>query len=133
MTIVGHPDAEYQLACNRAYNEYISEYCSDHPKRFYGFGIHTLLEPESSRHHIQELRDLGFKSIVIPIAPPNVFYNSRSMEPMWDAIEESGIPLSFHVGEGHPSRGLGALGTNIMSQLQPYRRVWSLFTFSGIL
>lgn len=132
-TVVAHPEHEYVLACVRAYNQYLSEYCRADPTRFYGVGILPWWEPDATADHIAELQDLGFRAFVIPISPPGVFYNSRSMEPMWSAIEESGIPLSFHVGEGHPSRGMGALGTNIMMQLQPYRRVFSLFAFSGIL
>ena len=132
-TLVGHPDADYRQACIRAYNECLSEYCRAHPDVFYGVGMLPWWEPEATKDHIDELQTLDFKAMVIPMAPRGVFYNSRSMEPMWTAIEESGMPLSFHVGEGSPSRGLGALGTNIMTQLQPYRRLWALFTFSGIL
>src|SRR5581483_4278232 len=45
------------------------------------------------------LRALGFHAMEIPSSPPGVFYNSRSMEPLWDAIERSGYPISFHIGE----------------------------------
>ena len=29
--------------------------------------------------------------------PKGVRYNSRELDPVWEAVVESGIPLSFHV------------------------------------
>ena len=52
---------------------------------------------------------------------------------MWDAIEASGMPLSFHVGASTALRGAGALGTSLTVALQPFRELWCLLTFSGIL
>ena len=52
---------------------------------------------------------------------------------MWDAIEESGLPLSFHIGENPNYRGKGALGTFLTTGFQPFRRLWALLTFSGVL
>ena len=52
---------------------------------------------------------------------------------MWDAIEESGYPLSFHIGENVTTRGAGALGTFQIQTFAPFRRLFGLMTFSGIL
>ena len=69
----------------------------------------------------------------LPSYPRDVRYNSTAMEPMWDAIEESGIPLSFHIGSSGSLRGAGALGTSLTIALQPFRELWCMLTFAGIL
>ncbi len=133
LSLVGLQDLELREACMRAYNEWLSEYCRFAPTRLYGVGILNWWAPEKAKDNLQELRGLGYHAIEIPSTPPGVFYNGRGMEPLWDAIEESGYPLSFHIGENVLTRGLGALGTFQMQQFAPFRRLFGLMTFSGIL
>jgi predicted TIM-barrel fold metal-dependent hydrolase len=133
LALAGLQDLELREACMRAYNEWLSEYCKFAPDRFYGVGILNWWEPEKAKDGLQELRGLGYHAMEIPSTPPGVFYNSRSMEPLWDAIEESGYPISFHIGENVQTKGLGALGTFQMQQFAPFRRLFGLLAFSGIL
>ncbi len=133
LSLVGLQDLELRDACMKAYNEWLSDYCTYAPKRLYGVGILNWWEPEKAKDNLQELRGLGYHAIEIPSSPPGVFYNGRGMESLWDAIEESGYPLSFHIGENVLTRGLGALGTFQMQQFAPFRRLFGLMTFSGIL
>lgn len=133
LSLVGLQDLELRDACMRAYNEWLSDYCKAYPDRLYGVGILNWWEPEAARDNLQELKALGFKAMEIPSSPPGVYYNSRSMEPMWDAIEESGYAISFHIGENIQTRGLGALGTFQMQTFSPFRRLFGLMVFSGIL
>jgi predicted TIM-barrel fold metal-dependent hydrolase len=69
----------------------------------------------------------------LPSYPHDIRYNASTMEPMWEAIEESGIPVSFHIGASGSHRGAGALGTSVTAALQPFRELWCLLAFSGIL
>jgi predicted TIM-barrel fold metal-dependent hydrolase len=133
LSLVALQDLELRGACMRAYNEWLADYCTFAPDRFYGVGILNWWEPGAARDNIQELRGLGYKAIEIPSMPPGVFYNARAMEPLWDAVEESGYPLSFHIGENIITKGAGALGTFQMQSFQGFRRLWGLLTFSGIL
>jgi predicted TIM-barrel fold metal-dependent hydrolase len=133
LSLVGLQDLELRDACMRAYNEWLSDYCKQAPGRFYGVGILNWWQPEAAKDNLQELRGLGYHAMEIPSTPPGVFYNSRGMEPLWDAIEESGFPISFHIGENVQTRGLGALGTFQMVQFAPFRRLFGLLAFSGIL
>jgi predicted TIM-barrel fold metal-dependent hydrolase len=55
------------------------------------------------------------------------------MEPMWDAIERSGYPISFHIGENIQTKGAGALGIFQMQSFSPFCRLFGLMVFSGIL
>ncbi len=133
LALSGLQDLELRDACMKTYNEWLADYCKFAPKRFYGVGILNWWEPEKAKDNLQELKQLGYHAIEIPSSPPDVFYNSRACEPLWDAIEESGYPLSFHIGENVKTRGLGALGTFQMQQFSPFRRLFGLLAFSGIL
>jgi len=133
LSLVGLQDLELRDACMKAYNEWLSDYCKAYPDRLYGVGILNWWDPDAAKDNLQELKALGFKAMEIPSSPPGVFYNSRSMEPLWDAIEESGYPISFHIGENIQTRGLGALGTFQMQSFSPFRRLFGLMVFSGIL
>jgi predicted TIM-barrel fold metal-dependent hydrolase len=133
LSLVGLQDLALREACMRAYNEWLSEYCKVAPDRLYGMGILNWWEPEKAKDNLQELKGLGYHAIEIPSLPPGVYYNASSQEPMWDAIEESGFPLSFHIGENVTTRGAGALGTFQIQTFAPFRRLFGLLTFSGIL
>jgi predicted TIM-barrel fold metal-dependent hydrolase len=133
LSLVGLQDLELRDACMKAYNEWLSDYCSAYPDRLYGVGILNWWEPEAARDNLQALRAQGFKAMEIPSMPPGVYYNSRAMEPMWDAIEESGYAISFHIGENIITKGAGALGTFQMQSFSPFRRLFGLLTFSGVL
>lgn len=127
-------DADLRMACIDAYNEWLSEIQAQGHGRLYGIAIlPTIHCPEATRDYIQKIADLGFIAMQLPSFPKDVRYNASGMEPMWDAIEESGIPLSFHVGAGSSLRGAGALGTSVTAALQPFRELWCLLAFSGVL
>lgn len=134
MALFSMQDKELMVRCFDIYNEWLSQWCAQAPDRLYGIGIlPTIFQPEATRDYIQKLKHLGFRAMEIPSSPRNVFYNSSGMAPLWDAVEESGIPLSFHIGEFPDWKGAGALGTYLTSTFQPFRKLWALLTFSGVL
>jgi predicted TIM-barrel fold metal-dependent hydrolase len=134
MALFSMQDKELMLRCFDVYNEWLAEWCAQAPDRLHGIGIlPTIFQPEATRDYIQKLKGLGFRAMEIPSSPRNVYYNGSSMAPMWDAIEESGIPLSFHIGEFPDYKGAGALGTYLTTTFQPFRKLWALLTFSGVL
>ncbi|MBI2766685.1 MAG: amidohydrolase family protein [Chloroflexi bacterium] len=133
LSLVGLQNLELRDACMKAYNEWLADYCKGAPERLYGVGILNWWQPEAARDNLQALRAQGYHAMEIPSSPPGVYYNSHAMEPLWDAIEESGYPISFHIGENIQTRGLGALGTFQMQTFAPFRRLFGLMVFSGIL
>jgi predicted TIM-barrel fold metal-dependent hydrolase len=134
MSLVRMEDKAFFVRCMDVYNEWLAEYCSAAPDRLLGVGIlPTIYEPDATRDYMQKLRALGIRAIEIPSAPKNVPYNSSKMEPLWAAIAESGIPVMFHIGAYLEFRGAGAIGANLTKNLGPYRPLWSLLAFSGIL
>ncbi len=126
-------DWEFVQACFDAYNELLAKFCATHPDRYHGVGLLNYWNPDATRDEMQKIKGLGLKGVMLPTLPPGVYYNSRKMEGLWDGIEEGGLPLSFHVGETFDARGLGGLATTIVVAFEPYRRLFALLAFSGIL
>ncbi|MBB4614207.1 amidohydrolase family protein [Novosphingobium taihuense] len=134
MSLVRLEDKAFFTRCMDAYNEWLAETCAANPSRLVGVGIlPTIYKPEDTAAYIDKLKGWGIKALEIPSAPKNVPYNASAMEPMWEAIAASGIPVMFHVGAYLEFRGKGATGANLTKNLGPYRPLWSLLAFSGIL
>jgi predicted TIM-barrel fold metal-dependent hydrolase len=127
-------DQAFLFRCLDCYNEWLADWQSQAPHRLHGVAIlPTMHRPAATVDYIVKLKELGLVAMQLPSFPRDVRYNSSQMEPMWDAIEASGVPLSFHVGASTGLRGAGALGTSVTAALQPFRPLWCLLTFSGIL
>ncbi len=134
MGLVRMEDKAFFTRCMDVYNEWLAEFCAPHPDRLVGVGIlPTIYNPAASHDYLQKMQALGLKALEIPSAPKNVPYNASKMEPLWSAIEESGIPVMFHIGAYMEFRGAGATGANLTKNLGPHRPLWALLAFSGIL
>lgn len=134
--LYGLQDDGFLFACLDVFNEWFMEYCRQpaaqgriHPIAI----LPTWRHPEQSRDYVQKIKALGFKALELPSEPRDIYYNSARFEPLWDAIEESGIPLSFHVGAHIIYRGAGSLGANLTRNFGPHRPLWALLTFSGVM
>jgi predicted TIM-barrel fold metal-dependent hydrolase len=126
-------DPELYAACMEAYNEWLADYTRPHADKLVGVAmLPSFLKPETARDQMQKIEQLGFRSVQMPSYPKGVRYNSREMDPLWSAIVESGIPLSFHVTALREFSGWGSLGANISRNLSPFRPLLGQLIFSGV-
>ena len=133
--VIRHKDFDYIQACFDAYNDVLADYTAADPDRLHGLALLNYWNPDATRDELQKIKAQGFKGVLMPSLPPphaRTYYNARALEPMWAAIEEAGLPLSFHVGETFDARGQGGLATTIVVAFQPFRRLFALLTFAGI-
>lgn len=134
MALFSMQDKDLFIRSIDVYNEYMASLPRLSNNRLHGVAIlPTIFKPEATHDYLQKLKAWGFKALEIPTAPRDVRYNASEMEPMWKALGEAGIPVSFHVGGSLEFRGAGSLGANITKGLQPYRPLWCMLAFSGIL
>jgi predicted TIM-barrel fold metal-dependent hydrolase len=134
MALFGLQDRGLMVRCIDGYNEWLAGWCARGGGRLYGVAIlPTIFQPEATADYIAKLRDLGFHAMHIPSSPRAVAYNRPEMEPLWTAIEESGMPLSFHISESPDDDGPGGLGTYLTVVQQPFRKLWALLVFAGVL
>jgi predicted TIM-barrel fold metal-dependent hydrolase len=126
-------DPERYFACMNVYNEWVAEYTRPHRDRLVGMAIlPSFVKPETARDQMQKIKELGFRGVQMPSYPRGVRYNSREMDPVWEAVVESGIPLSFHVTATIEFSGWGALGANLNRNLSPFRPLLGQLIFSGV-
>jgi predicted TIM-barrel fold metal-dependent hydrolase len=75
---------------------------------------------------------------MVPIKPGEdvdgeaILYSNPKLDPLWDAVADSGIPLCFHIGEAIPTAAPGAAGTFVLTQMQGFRHIWAQLTFGGV-
>ncbi len=139
LLMLHHSDLQVREWSIRIYNEYVAELQRQAPGRFYAVGFINYWDPAKTRASIDELKALGLKTFLLPLAPKNdvegnqIFYAADKMEYLWGAIEDSGLPIAFHIGE---AAGPNARNENPIAALQnfsPFRKVVAEMIFGGIL
>ncbi len=141
LALVGWPDREVREACFRVYNEYIADFQARSGNRVYGVGVINWWNPEGAKRTVQEAKALGLKTFLLPLFPGKdadknpIDYASSAMDPMWAAIEETGLPVSFHIGENPPltPNEFNSLPVGMMQSVSPFRDVFGKLIFGGIL
>lgn len=132
-SLIRMKDKELWYRCVDVANEWSAEWKEAAPDRLFPVALlPTFLFPDRSRDYLQKIKQLGHKAIAIPVNPRGVRYNSRELDPMWAAIEESGYPVSFHIGTYLTYTGRGALGANLNANLMPFTGLFGLLVFSGL-
>ncbi len=127
-------DPELYFACCEVYNEWLSEYLKPNEKRLKGVAmLPSFLKPDTAKDQMKKIKALGFKAVMMPSYPRGIRYNSKDLDPVFTAVEESGIPLSFHVTAFQEFGGTGSLGANVTRNMSPFRPLLAQLTFSGVL
>ena len=135
------PDQDLRERCFRIYNEHIAELQEASGGRFYGVGVISWWDGDGARRTVNELKDLGLKTFLLPLKPGKdgdgqpIDYNAPSMYPVWEAIEESGIPVAHHIGEsplGSPCADNSVL-VGMLHNVAPFREMFGRYVFGGIL
>jgi predicted TIM-barrel fold metal-dependent hydrolase len=113
-------DADFHLACVRAYNDWLSELCSAQPDRLFGLALMPALGARAAVDELHRALSLpGISGPYIarwPSGEPGV---APQDDPFWAAVTEADVPVSVHVavatgarsGDSDPNRArLGARG-----------------------
>jgi predicted TIM-barrel fold metal-dependent hydrolase len=130
-------DLEIREWIFRVHNQYLSSLQQKAPGRFYGVGLVNYWDMSKVRESVAELKALGLKCAFLPQYPRDgegrdIDYCCEEMEPLWEALEESGLPVVYHVGE-FAKGGRGALGIGAMVGFGPFRKNLGELIFGGIL
>ena len=92
----------------RVYNEWIEEFAAYAPDRIKPVG---LLNPDDVPHAVrtaEALKSRGFAGVMLPVKMHDAHtYDSPDFEPLWEAIEALGLPISMHVA-AHRTPGDGS-------------------------
>ncbi|HWA66662.1 MAG TPA: amidohydrolase family protein [Mycobacteriales bacterium] len=141
LALFGWPDREVRETCFRIYNEYIAEVQERSGNRIYGVGLINWWDADGARRTLTELKALGLKTFLMPLVPGKdedkkpIDYCAASMDGVWEAIEESGIPVSHHIGENPPQTPIeiNALQVGMFQSVAPFRDTFGKYVLGGIL
>jgi predicted TIM-barrel fold metal-dependent hydrolase len=89
-------DEAFQRAIFRSYNEWLHGFCSHDPKRLVGLAMISILEIDHAVEDILRYAKLGFRGVQIPTRIKNSGYYEPKYEPMWAALEETGMVVNVH-------------------------------------
>jgi predicted TIM-barrel fold metal-dependent hydrolase len=141
LALMGLPNYEIRELAFRIYNEYLAELQEKAPGQFYGVGLINWWDGEGARRTLSEAKALGIRTFWLPLKPgvhPDgapVDFNSPQMSQVWDAVEESGLPVSHHIGEGPISSPCShnGLAVSMVHQAAPFREMFARYVIGGIL
>lgn len=141
LALMGHPDLEVREACFRIYDEYLGELQERSAGRFYGVGLMAWWDPEAARRTLGDMRSAGIRTFWLPLKPgvgldgKPIDYNGPAMTPVWEAVEESGLPVSHHIGEAPLSApcATNSYAVSMVHNAAPFREMFARYTCGGLL
>jgi len=113
-----------------AYNEHIAEACAAGEGRLFPVMVPNYWDMAQAKASVERCAALGARCLMVPIKPGKdadgelIQYSDPRLDPLWDAVAASGIPLCFHIGEAIPTAAPGAAGTFVLTQMQGFRHIW---------
>ena len=136
---LGEPDMDPTLAAAvaRAYNDWLFGFCQADPQRLLGAGMISVFNIDDAvAESRRAVKELGFRSVFLR---PNMIHNrpwhDPYYEPLWDALEDLGVPLGFHeaIFTGLPQVGW-QFGQNFMLRhtfCHPVEQMLCVASFAG--
>ncbi len=96
-------NAEAAQVCCKAYNEWVSDYCSANPKRLFPCAVLPIQCVDYAIEELRRVAKLGFKAALVrPIIANDSYPTFPEFDPLWREFEDLGIVLAIHT---FPARG----------------------------
>ncbi len=91
-------DPELGVASCRVYNDWLAEFCATDPRRLVGAAALPLQDPEAAAAEARRVAsELGLRGrFVRPNPHAGRLIHDPAFFPVWEALEETGLPLGFH-------------------------------------
>jgi predicted TIM-barrel fold metal-dependent hydrolase len=138
------PDPVFAMAQCRVWNDWAWETFGPHVERMSPAAALATGDLDGSIAEVQRVAKLGFRFLTLPCKPiwgghdvdhPN--YNLPMFDPLWAAIQDADLPVTFHVSTGRDpraARGNGGAVVNYVSHsLSPTIEPVANLCSSGVL
>ena len=90
-------DPVLREACYRVYNDWLLEFCATAPNRLIGVPMLPEYPPSAVEELLRLAAKGGVRQVNLQIANINPKLDDPAWEPMWRALEDTGIILSWHI------------------------------------
>jgi predicted TIM-barrel fold metal-dependent hydrolase len=96
-------EPELMLECVRAYNDFLVDWCSADPNRLIPVAAMPFWDVNECVKEVERAVAKGHKAVLACSQPDSWGEPSLSTpywDPFWAAVQEAGVPISFHIGSG---------------------------------
>jgi predicted TIM-barrel fold metal-dependent hydrolase len=137
-------DAEFAQAQCRVWNDWAAEFYGQCRERCAPMAALATADLEGSIKEVQRVARMGFRGLTLPCKPvfgphdarhPN--YNLPIFDPLWAAIQDADLAITFHVSTGRDPRAArkdgGAVINYVSHSLSPTIEPVASLCGSGIL
>ena len=94
-------DPSLQQAAFRVFNDWLIDYCSEAPDRLLGVAMLSCYDMDQAVEELYRCKNEGLGGVEIWQAPPSsLAFQSDHYEKLWNALEETRMPLSLHILTG---------------------------------
>jgi aminocarboxymuconate-semialdehyde decarboxylase len=90
----------------RAINDGYADVQAAYPDRFGGLGPLPLRDPKAAVEEIGRIEELGLKGVMIPTSVRGRKLSHPDLEPVFDRLDDSGLPVFLHPGRNALSHEL---------------------------
>jgi predicted TIM-barrel fold metal-dependent hydrolase len=94
-------DRELQLACVRAYNEWLIEFCAAAPERLFGHAVIPATGVADAVSELEWALRHDYRGVLISTFPNGAVEPSADDDPFWARAQEAGVPVALHIGSFH--------------------------------
>jgi len=107
-------DGGLRLACARAYNDWLAEFCAHDPDRLIGVAkIPTSSIEDARAELVRCIEELGLRGAVLDAFPDDATGpTDPALDPIWEVASAARIPVTYHYGLGDsrsaPTAGITA-------------------------
>ncbi len=91
-----NPDPGYQQAAAKLCNDYYIDLFRGHSDRLVPAAIVPLADLSFALEEVERVAKMGYRAMCVPTTTFKLPYDRPDYEPFWSAVEEVGVPLSFH-------------------------------------
>ncbi|MGY9055684.1 MAG: amidohydrolase family protein, partial [Alphaproteobacteria bacterium] len=116
------PDAIFSSAQCAVWNDWAWEQYSPHGQAMVPVAAIATGNLDCAMAEITRVAKMGYKALSLPCKPvwgghdvDHVNYNLPHFDPMWALVEETGMPLTFHVSTGRDPRAARGNGGAIVN------------------
>ncbi|MDB6160495.1 MAG: hypothetical protein JWO04_4201 [Gammaproteobacteria bacterium] len=108
------PDPELNVVMCRAWTDWAEETFHGHSRSFPAACIAPADIPAAVKE-IERVAGLGFKFVMMPPLVRGTGYNMPEFDPVWAALSNTGLPVTFHAGTGKEPRTATGNGGAILN------------------
>jgi predicted TIM-barrel fold metal-dependent hydrolase len=104
-------DREMHVACIRAYNNWVAEFCSHAPERLFAYGILPVSGVDDAIAEAKRVREMSCMKAVVLRTWPNgsVVAKHAVDDKFWSAVEDLDLGVACHVGFNIGSGSMGQM------------------------